>query len=174
MIFKRVSIIFFLILLSGITVYAQEDKQIYYEGINAAKSGDFISAFMNFQSIVANSAESKYKPDALFATGEYYFDTENYRGANDAFVKLINDYPDSKSKLFALVYLLKIAEIQGNEAVVSNLENAILTFKQQIFLFKNSKEFKYKSPLGKKYKAVYYIEKIEFYLEGELFAQISY
>jgi len=156
------------------TGYAQDSKEMYYQGIEAAKSNDLDSAFLYFESLLANPPESKYRQDALFATGEYYFLIGDYRDANRSFVQLISNYPDFKGKLFALAYLLKIAQGQSNEAAVKNLENKIVTFKQLIFLFKYSKEYKYKSPLCKKYKVIYYIDKVQFYLDEELFAQISY
>jgi hypothetical protein len=167
-------IIAILIILFCNAAYAQDSKEMYYKAIEAVKSKDSDSAFMYFQLLLKDYPESKYKEDALFATGEYYFAIGDYRDAKSAFLQLITDYPDSKGRLFALVYLLKMAEKQAKESLVENLENRIVTFKQQIFLFKDYKEYKYKSPFSKKYKVIYSIDKVQFYLDGELFAQISY
>lgn len=171
---KRLGIIAVTLFLFCNAGYTQDSKEMYYQGIEAAKSGDLDYAFMYFQSLLATSPESKYKEDSLFATGEYYFVIGDYRDANRAFIQLNSDSSNFKGKIFALAYLLKIAEMQGKEAAVKNLENEIVTSKRLILLFKNSKEYKYKSPLCKKYKVIYYIDKVQFYLEGKLFEQISY
>jgi outer membrane protein assembly factor BamD (BamD/ComL family) len=170
----RTWVMVFFILLFCRMGYGQDSHEIYQEGVQAARAGDLDYAFMYFQSLVKESPESKHGNDALFAMGEYYFVKGDYPDANNAFIKLINDYPDSKGEVFALAYLLKIAESRGNDDLAQNLEDKIVTSKRLVLLFKDSKEYKYKSPLNKKYKAVYYIDKVHFYLDGELFAQISY
>jgi len=170
----RVWVMVFLILLFCRAGYCQESQEIYHEGVQAARAGDLDYAFMYFQSLVKEYPESRYGNDALFAMGEYYFIKGDYPDANGVFIKLINDYPDSKGEIFALVYLLKIAESRGNEDLAQDLKDKIATSKRLVLLFKDSKEYKYKSPLSKAYKAVYYIDKVHFYLDGELFAQISY
>lgn len=174
LLFKKLWTMVLLVFLLCNVGYAQDSKETYYRGIEAAKSQDLDSAFMYFQLLLSFPSELKYRQDALFATGEYYFAIGDYRDANSAFMQLIRDYPDYKGKLFALAYLFKIAEKQDKESLAKSLENKIIIFKRSIFLFKDSQDYKYKSPLCKEYKVIYYIDKVEFSINGKSFAQISY
>jgi outer membrane protein assembly factor BamD (BamD/ComL family) len=155
-------------------VYALEDDYIYREAIKAAKTKDFAYAFMSFRYLLTNFPDSKYTEDALFATGEYYFLIGDYTDARPALIKFINEYPDSKAKPFALVYLLKITEKQTQRTLAQGLEKEIVTSRQLVLLFKDFKEFQYLSPLNRRHKVVHFIDKVEFYIDGELFAKIFY
>jgi len=154
--------------------YAKEAKQIYATAVKAAQSGDLDSAFMTFLSLLKNYPESQYREDALFAIGEYYFQIGDFKDAAGTFIKFINEYPDSKAKPFVLVYLLKIAERDKLESLVKSLEKEIVTSRQLVLLFRDFKEYKYTSPLFKKHKVIHYIDKVEFYVEGQIFAKIFY
>ena len=153
---------------------AQEEGQLYSLAVSAVKSGDLNTAFMHFHSFLENYPESKYREKALFAIGEYYFLIADYSDAVSAFVSFISDYPDSKARQFALGYLLKIAQIRGDESTVKSLEEKIVTLRQLTLLFSDFKEYKYRSPLLKEHRVIYYIDKVEFYVDKELFAKISY
>jgi hypothetical protein len=89
-------------------------------------------------------------------------------------VELVDNYPDFKGKLFALAYLYKIAESAGQEELKEKLKTEIVTFKRVSLLFRNSQKYVYRSPLLKRYKVEYYIDRVEFYLDGESFAQIPF
>ena len=154
--------------------HAQEGGQIYSMAVREARSGNIDAAFMYFRSLLTNYPDSKYTENALFATGEYYFLIADYADAIPAFTRYLNDYPDSAGITFTLMYLLKIAEKRGQELLAKNLEKKIVTFRQMSFLFRESKEYKYQSALYRKHRVVYYIDKVEFYIDGELFAKISY
>jgi hypothetical protein len=154
--------------------FAQTDAQIYSMAVKAAQSGELDFSFMHFRSLLRNTRNSKYKERALFAIGEYFYLNAGYSDAASAFEQFISDYPNSRGYIFALAYLFKIAKIRGDAPLVKNLEKKILTHKQQSFLFSNFKEYKYNSPFCRKHRAVYYIDRIEFYVDGEFFAKISY
>jgi len=154
--------------------HAQEEAKLYSQAVKAAKSGNFIFAFMYFRSLLANYPDSKYREGALFAQGEYYFLIADYNDAGSTFIKFINNYLGSKARIFALAYLFKIAENKKNSSLAKKIKNEIITFQRLSFLFSNYKEFKYRSLFLKKYRALYYIDKVEFYAGGELFAQIPY
>lgn len=156
------------------TGYAEEGGRLYSSALREARSGNKETAFMYFRSFLANYPDSKYARDALFATGEYYFLISDYADSAQSFTRYLDDYQDSPCVSFALVYLLKIAEKRGEEPLARDLEKKIATLKQMSFLFRESKEYKYRSALFRKYKAVYYIDRAEFYIDGELFAKISY
>jgi outer membrane protein assembly factor BamD (BamD/ComL family) len=154
--------------------YAQESGYRYTQALEAVNAHDENTAFMHFRSLLTDFPDSRYAEPALFAIAEYYFYVADYQDSWQDFSRFVNDYPDSRGKLFALAYLLNIAGKQNKEALVKGLEKEIILFRQMTFLFRNSKEFKYTSALRKKYKAVYYIDKIEFYVNNELYAKISY
>ena len=50
----------------------------------------------------------------------------------------------------------------------------IITEKQVSLVFRDRKEYKYLTPLNHTLKAAIHIDMIEIYVEGELFAKISY
>ena len=106
--------------------------------------------------------------------GEYYFLLPDYDQSASAFQTFVQEFPDSNGKLFAWVHLLKIAQIQKDEALTKNLEKEIINFKQLSLVFRDFQEYRYQSSLGRKYRAVFQIDKIEFYVQGEMFAQIRY
>jgi outer membrane protein assembly factor BamD (BamD/ComL family) len=153
--------------------YPGEDGELYSNARESAKSGNLNFAFMYYRQILDDFPASKYSEQALFGTGEYYFLTLNFRESASSFIKFIGDYPQSKAKPFALMYLLKIAE-KEERLLMDDFKKDIMGLKQSIFLFKDYKEHKYRSPLLRELKAVYYIDKVEFYVQGELFAKISY
>ncbi|MDD5730787.1 MAG: outer membrane protein assembly factor BamD [Candidatus Omnitrophica bacterium] len=153
---------------------AQDSGEEYSLAMQAVHAQDLDIAFMHFRSIAREHPDSKYAKNAIFATGEYYFMTGNYYDAARMFLSFINNYPESNGKLFAEAYLLDIARKQGQEDLVKKLENDIVSRKQLVLLFKNFKEYKYKSPLSRMYKADYYIDKVKFYIDGTMLAEISY
>lgn len=170
----KVSILFlFLFLLFSQTLFAEEDAQVYSRAREAAQSGHMDFAFMYYRSILNDYPDSKFKAQALFAQGEYYFLLPNYHESASLFNKFISLNPDPKEKLFALAYLLKIAQIQGNESLEKDLQKTILTLNPMDLVFRDFKEYNYRSPLDRKHKAVFRIDKIQFYVQGEMFVQIS-
>jgi len=171
---KVLPIVTLLVFLFLSLAYAQESQRIYSLALKAAKEGDPGYAFMSFRYLLSNYPDSKHREAALFATGEYYFLIGDYTDARPVFIKFVDEYPNSKVRPFALAYLIKIAEKQDQEALAESMEKEIITSQQLILLFRDFKEFRYLSPLHRRYKAVHFIDKIEFYIDGELFAQISY
>lgn len=154
--------------------YAQEAGQLYATARKEARSGNIHSAFMRFRTLLLDYPHSQYSESALFATGEYYFLIADYHDAIKTFTRYRIEYPDSKAGVFALLYLLKIARIQEKEEAIKDFEKKIVTLKQTTLLFRESKEYKYRSPFHRTHRVVYYIDKIEWYIEGGLFAKISY
>lgn len=156
------------------TAYSQSAGESYAEAKELLKAGDLDFAFMHLRSLLINHPDSKYAENALFAAGEYHFLTKNYSVARNKFLKFIEVYPESKAKLFALAYLLRIAREYDQPAVISTLEKEIVSRKQLVFLFKNFKEYSYASPFKRKLKVVYTMDKMNFYIDGEPLAEISY
>lgn len=171
---RKLLLMALLVLLSFNLGYAQDDRQIYSMAIREAESGNMDFAFMHFRSLLRNYPDSKYTQDASFAIGEYYFIAADYKNAAEVWSTFINDYPDSKGLPFALLYLLKLAEIRRDGSLVEKLKNKIIGLNQLTFLFRESKGYTYKSPLRRKYRMIYYIDKVEFYVDDKLFEKISY
>ncbi len=153
---------------------ARGNEEEYFQAKDAVKSGYNDFAFMYFQSVLKDNPQSKYREEALFATAEYYFTTSNYIDAFSTLESFLQDYPDSKMRPFALFYLLKISQIWGNDNLAKDIEKQILNLKRVVLVFKETTGCNFKSPLGINYKAIYYIDKIEFYLDGKPQIQISY
>lgn len=174
---KRIIKIFiFFIMAAGLTgkAFAQEESWLYANAVSEAKAGNYEFAFLDLHSLVRSYPDSKFQENSLFAIGEYHFDSDNYSGAVDVFIELLEQFPDSKSTVFAMAYLLKIAQARQEEKLSADLEKTIAMFHELSLIFRQSKEFKYTSALQNKYKVIYFIDKVEFYKDGELFAQVSY
>lgn len=171
-------LIFAVILISCLAPCFKSASATEYEDYmmvkEAVKSHDKEFAFMYYQSILENYPQSKHREDALFASAEYYFNLSAYRDAATSFNEFLSLYPDSKLKPFALFYLLKIAQSWKEEDLAKDIQNQIINLERIVLLFKEAKEYKLKSPLGEDYRLARYIDKLEFYSDGKLLAQISY
>ena len=167
-------IVFILALSFSCSAWAQDEGWLYASAIRESRAGNREFSFLHLNSLVRTYPESKYLENSLFAIGEYHFQDKNFADAADAFSQLLEKFPDSRSTVFAMAYLLKIAQERGAEGLAASLEKAIATFHKLSLVFRNSKAFTYRSALRNKYKADYYIDKVEFYKDGELFAQVSY
>lgn len=165
-------IIFGIALVSSQIVYAQGDQDLYSQGVSASRRGETDFAFINFHALVETCPDSKYFEHALFSIGEYYFSVANYENAKNTFLKLINKFAKTKTKPFALVYLIEIAKRQNQEDLVKELEKQIIRYKQTSLIFRDFKEYRYVSGFSKRYKAVYFIDRIEIYINNELSARI--
>lgn len=170
--------IIFLLLLAAIfspgITQASDDRELYSQAVENAREGNKDFAFMYFKDIIERYPDSPYTEAAVFACGEYYYRIADYDDALRMFGQLEAASANPKETLFVLMYLFKIAEAKKEWSFLERLKKDIITFKRLSFLFRNFKEYKYRSPLFGQYRAVYYIDKVEFYIDGELFAQISY
>lgn len=153
---------------------AESEAEVYRKAVQAAKAGKVDFAFMYYNSLIEDHPQSPHREEALFARGEYSFQMHVYAQAQEALNAFLKDYPQSDGRLFALAYLYTIAESGDETSVVEDLKKEIVAFKQVGLVFKEFKEHKYRSPLYQNYKAVFHIDKVEFYREGELFARVSH
>ena len=93
---------------------------------------------------------------------------------NEAFNALLEEYPNSEKKLYVLAYLLSIAKREKETLLIQRFAKEIVDLQQVSFVFRETKKITYRSPLNQVYKTIIYIDKIEFYVEGKLFAKVSY
>jgi hypothetical protein len=171
---KIISCLLFFVLLIPTAVGAGEDSRLYSMAVKAARAKDQDFAFMRYRTIVIEYPKSIHRAQALFAQGEYYFQQTNFPEAKKAFQALIIEFPALDANLFALMYLFKIADLEQKNDLVSEYTKNIATLKQVSLVFRDFKEFEYLSPLWRKHKAVFHIDNVEFFVEGQLFAKISF
>jgi hypothetical protein len=153
-------LLIFLLLMRAAPAHAEESGKIYRSGVKAARQGD--------------EGYAEYAAEALFASAEYYFEIGDLADARLLFLRFVNDYPEAQARPFALAYLAKMARSQSQEDLARSLDKEIVISQQLVLLFREFKEFQYVSALNRKYRAVHFIDRIEFYRDGELFEQISY
>lgn len=172
---KKIKIIILVLLMGCLfaqCAYSQESRKLYHEGLKLARSGDVDFAFMRYQLLLENYPDAEFIDDVLFAVGEHYFSMLDYYNAAMTFNEFIKGYQESDALPFALIYLVKIFRQAGKEDLAVSFEKAIISFKQTSLLFSNFKEHAYISSFYKKYKAVYFIDRVEIYINNELFAKI--
>ncbi len=170
--------IFIIIAFFSLPVYvcAQPDRDMYYAGVRAAKRGELDFAFINFHALVSAYPDSKLFEDALFSVGEYYYDHKDYADAYSTFSLFIEKYSSRRVKPFAFAYLIKLISIQEKEKkeLIPYLQKGIVSFRQYSLVFRDFKEYKYISGLNKKYRADYYIDHVEIYVNGRPFLSFSF
>lgn len=154
--------------------YPDDDTKLYSYGIYSARHNQIDFAFSYFDFIVKNYPESKVYEKALFATGEYFFLFWDYRNAEYAFKKMIEDFPQSEFKLFSLAYLLRTAKMENDKIRIKELEREIVKTRQVSLLFREFKEYTLTSPLHREYKAAFFIDKVEIFINGELFEKVPF
>lgn len=149
----------------------------YQEAVRLVKNKEYDFAFLAFRSVVREYPQSKYAQEALFALGEYYYFIKSYGEADRTFNEYISKYSDSREAIFARVYLWKI--IEHSDKVPQRKKEALdkLTayfFSKPLFLlFSEYKELSYLSPLENKLVIRHYVDKIEVYRNGQIFAQFT-
>ncbi|OGX25352.1 MAG: hypothetical protein A3D10_01570 [Omnitrophica WOR_2 bacterium RIFCSPHIGHO2_02_FULL_48_11] len=154
--------------------HAGEDAQRFALGKNFAKTHQMEFAYMQFRDIVIHNVGSPFREASLFATGEYFADISNFPEAITIFTQFLKEYPDSKAKIFVLGYLYKIAQETNDTEQLEKLKTDIVTLQQVSFVFRNSKDYQYRSPTHKQYRAVVRINQITIYNGSEILAEISY
>ncbi len=153
---------------------ANSDKQIYQRAVREAKTGNLDFAFMDFQEILRHSSASKYYPQALFSSAEYYYWRGSRRDAQAAFTDFIEKFPDSEAMPFAMVYLLQFWKNNPNQEIAEDIKKKIIKFKQLSLLFSEFKEYSFTSSMNYHYRAVYFIDRVEFYVNDQLFERVYF
>lgn len=152
--------------------YASEVSDDYARACSAARRKDLAAAFMHFRPVAASA--SPYREPALFAVGEYYFLRNMDAEAVASLSAVVREFPDSRYRVFALWYLKILAERFQLDDLARKYQEHIVMMRQHSFLFKKSKEWSVLSPLYRKLRIVYYIDKVEFFADGKLCAVIAY
>ncbi|MFA5199291.1 MAG: outer membrane protein assembly factor BamD [Candidatus Omnitrophota bacterium] len=166
-----ISVLFFLFMGLG---KAGAQRQDYQLAKDAAKSGDKEFALMHFSSVLKNDPDPNHRQEALFAVAEYYYLAGDFPDSLGSLSEFLENYPDSKLRPVALFLLLEISENFNNDSLSKSVEKQIMDLKRIFLVFKEAQEYSFKSPLGLDYKLIYYIDKIEFFINGQLKKQIIY
>jgi outer membrane protein assembly factor BamD (BamD/ComL family) len=154
--------------------FAREDKTLYSQAKRAARRGSMDFAYMYYRNLLMRYPNSPFRVHALFAKGEYHFLLPDYRQAQKAFNAYLKEYPDAKGTLFAFAYLFKIADITDNKREKRKIQKQIIDKEQVSLIFRDYEKYIFISPLNKKYEAIFHIDRVEFYAEGEIFTSIPY
>lgn len=172
---KKLTILIILlsIFLFSSNSYSQ-DKEFYYKAVKLARDEKIDFAFSYLDMVVNIYPKSRFFENSLFSCGEYYFISGDRYSTKNTFDKFVALLPNSKAKPFALVYLLKIAEEEKKQDIVESLQKQIISFKQVSLVFRDFKEYSYLSALDKEYKIIYFIDRAEIYIDGDLFAKIPF
>ena len=149
-------------------------SKIYAKAVRFAKKDQKHFAYMQYNNLLRNYPSSRYRAEALFATGEYYYQNSSFESAARAFTAFLEENPQSAEKIYALAYLLNLSEHNKIERPPEELKRAIIDLHQVSFVFRDQKENTYRSPLYQHYKTIIQIDQIEFYVEGDLFAKVSF
>ena len=172
---KRIAFFVTAIVLCGAaSARAQNAGELYREGLHAARTGQQEFAFMNYHSIVAQEKASKYRDEALFGCGEYYFGGKSYQEAQRMFTAYVTEYPMGRGVPFALAYLYKLTDEFGMPGDLNALKKQLITYAQLSLVFREFKEFAFRSPMNTPYSARYYIDRIEMSRQGEALAAIRF
>lgn len=155
-------------------VMAAEEDVIHARAVRSAKAGQVDFVYMEYGIILRDYPGSKYTPQALFAHGEYFFCMHDLSHAAEMFQTYLDQYPQSEGELFALAYLMAIAGQRNDAERVQELKNEILARQRLGLVFSDSKDFHYLSPMSRKLKVAFYIDRIEFYEDKNLIDKVSY
>jgi tol-pal system protein YbgF len=71
------------------------DDAVYQKDFNLLKQGRFTEAIKGFRSFQKQYPDSALQPNAVFWTGEAYYQTGDFQTALATFKKLVKDYPKS-------------------------------------------------------------------------------
>ena len=153
---------------------AQSDEDLYEQALIASQEGEKDFAFMYLHALLQFSTASVYYKEALFATGEYYYAIGAYKNAEESFTELIASYPKTEAFPFAVAYLIRLNRRKQIITNANDLRKKVITFKRLSLLFSEFKELFYKSPLNTQHKAIYFIDRVEIYIEGRLFEKIYF
>ena len=138
----------------------------------ASTDTENLKKFISFRSRLSKKIRPAERMQIEFALAEYYFRVNDVFDARSSFQEFIKNNPVGLSTLLANVYLYKIARMTNTQEKTSEIKKEI--FKDQfILLFDKYKTLKYTSLYGNTYEVRYFVDKIEIFLNGDIFEQIG-
>lgn len=128
--------------------------------------------FLNWRLRLLDKINEKERQNILFAISEYFFAEKDYGDAQRALREFISQSPVNISTLLANVYLYKIAKNYGREAELAAITKDLFQ-DRFVLLFEKFKKINYTSLWKNKYEVHYFRDRIEVFLNGELFEEIK-
>jgi len=168
---KTINLSLFIILCSFIQAlsFAEENKNPFKYIEEKEEIQEFIKLHRR---AILGDVDSKETQIARFSVGEYYFKHNQLFDSRGAFRKYANDYPPQISSFIAKIFLFKIAKLQNDIEKVEELKREIFG-KSFIILFSDYKVLEYISAFGNNYTVHYYVNKVELFLNDELFEKVE-
>lgn len=161
-----------LFLISILVCLCQADDSAPVTKFGYTDKSDEEQIFMHLR----RSLTSKLSPDELqkakFGIAEYYFRHHDLSDAFRAFKEYADSYPPETSTLLAKVYLYKIANIKAEPETANSLKKEIFA-NSFVLLFSKFKVLKYLSAFDNRYEIHYYLDKIQVFLNGGNFEEIT-
>ena len=117
----------------------------------------------------ANPAEVQ---KAKFGIAEYYFMHQDLLDAFRAFKEYTDVYPPQASSLLAKIYLYKIASLKKDAETAASLRKEMFV-SSFVLLFSKFKILPYRSVFDNRYEIHYYLDKIQVFLNGGKFEEIT-
>ena len=169
---KAICILLCIVVLSSINGYAANPASVDETMRSISRDKKDLERFLNFRTNLRSDISKKEKAKIDFAMAEYYFKLKDYSDAQRAFGEYVANNPQGISALLANVYLCKLAELYGKGSKAMDIKKDM--FKDQfILLFDKFKVLNYVSLNENQYAIHYFVDRIEIYLNGDIFEQIS-
>jgi len=152
---------------------ANTANSLYEDVLRDIEAGSIDFAFMKLNNYLRDYPNSPEAPEIKFALIEYYFQTDNYRGAIDLFTDYLIGYPEEKNHIFAQAILYRILlEYNGESELIAELKERF--FSKPIFnIFSGAKIKTYKSILNNNYKIADSASEIVIYKNNKPFIKVS-
>ena len=128
--------------------------------------------FLNWHARLLDKINDKERQNILFAVSEYFFSEKDYSDAQRTLREFISKSPVNISTLLANVYLYKIAKFYGHEAELAAITKDLFQ-DRFVLLFDKFKKINHTSLWKNKYEVRYFRDRIEVFLNGELFEEIK-
>jgi hypothetical protein len=136
------------------------------------KSANEEMVFLQLRRVLTSKANPDDLRKARFGIAEYYFAHHDLLDAFRAFKEYAETYPPQPSSFLAKVYLYKIANLKGDTEIADALKKEIFT-SSFVLLFSKFKVLKYQSAFENRYEIHYYLDKIQVFLNGGKFEEIT-
>ncbi len=142
------------------------------------REGKYEKALIYLRSMRRETQDPKRLAEIQFGIGECFFYQRAYFESLDAFRQHLKDCPEHKTAVFVKMYLAKTLSLlktntQEGEALKKEVEEFL--YSVPLFLaFKECRKKSYKSIVGNVYELHEYVNRVEIYLNGEVFFKIKH
>ena len=164
--FKKLTVVTVIFIFCQI-VFAQEYTFSYKGEDHAA-----IKKFMELRAKMQGRLRSQEKSKIEFSIAEYYYRVKSMSDAKRAFEAFAEKEKIDMSNLLANVYLIKIAQYSHQDDQIEIIKKRVFQ-DQFILLFEKYKTLKYVSSFDNEYTIQYFVDKIDIYLNGQLFHAVT-